>query len=172
MGGAAGGRVKKFRKIFGVGGQKFLFWWMRVCIVGRTGDFVRREITESQYKKYFQNNQLNILQVHQKYSLMFYQEYHIKIFSFSCLYFSSIATVIALSMLYDKHPNKHNNRQFNVKALLKNRFQSIHEFGNAITFKHQSNLLFWYLDNFLQKDKTGSPLQINIARSVFIELII
>ena len=32
-------------------------------------------------------------------------------------------------------------------------------------------MLFWYLDNFLEKDKTGLPLQINITWSVFIGLI-
>ena len=49
---------------------------------------------------------------------MFYQVYHIKIFSLPFLYFSSIANVIALSILYVKHPNKH-NQQCNVKAILK-----------------------------------------------------
>ena len=49
---------------------------------------------------------------------MFYQVYHIKIFSFSFLYFSTIANVIALLMLYPKHPNKH-NQKCNVKAILK-----------------------------------------------------
>ena len=34
----------------------------------------------------------------------------------------------------------------------------IYEFDNAVTFKHQSVLLFWYLDNFLVKDQTGLPL--------------
>ena len=42
-----------------------------------------------------------------------------KIFSFPFLYFSSNANVIALSILYVKHPNKHNNQQFNVKSILK-----------------------------------------------------
>ena len=41
---------------------------------------------------------------------MFYQEYHNKIFSFSFVYFSSIANVIALSILYVKHPKNHNNQ--------------------------------------------------------------
>ena len=50
---------------------------------------------------------------------MFYQVYHIKIFSFSFLYFSSIANVIAVSIMYVKHPKEHNNQQFNVKAILK-----------------------------------------------------
>ena len=36
-------------------------------------------------------------------------------------------------------------------------------FDNAIIFKHQSILLFWYLENFLEKNKTGLPLQINIT---------
>ena len=34
----------------------------------------------------------------------------------------------------------------------------IHEFDNATTFKHQSISLFWYLDNILEKDKTGMIL--------------
>ena len=50
---------------------------------------------------------------------MFYQVYHINISSFSFLYFSTTADVIALSILFvkhpNKHPNKHNNQQFNVK---------------------------------------------------------
>ena len=38
------------------------------------------------------------------------------------------------------------------------------KFDNAITFKHESILLFWYLENFLEKDKTGLPPNIkNIA---------
>ena len=40
---------------------------------------------------------------------MFYQVYHIKMFSFSFLYLSNMASVIALSILHVKHPNKHNN---------------------------------------------------------------
>ena len=55
---------------------------------------------------------------------MLYQVYHIKIFSFS-FYFSIIANVIALSILYVKHPNKHNNQQCNVKAILEKK-NSIH----------------------------------------------
>ena len=35
---------------------------------------------------------------------MFYQVYHIKIFSSSFLYISNMASVIALSILYVKHP--------------------------------------------------------------------
>ena len=35
----------------------------------------------------------------------------------------------------------------------------IYKFDNAITVKHQSILLFWYLDNFSEKDKTGLPLK-------------
>ena len=35
--------------------------------------------------------------------------------------------------------------------------QYINQFDNAITFKHQSILLFWYLEDFLEKDKTGIP---------------
>ena len=45
----------------------------------------------------------------------------------------------------------------------------IYKFDNAITFKHQSISLFWYLENFLEKNKTGLPLQ--IKWSVFIGLI-
>ena len=39
----------------------------------------------------------------------------------------------------------------------------IYKFDNAVAFKHQSISLFRYLENFLEKDKTGVPLQINIA---------
>ena len=46
----------------------------------------------------------------------------------------------------------------------------IYEFDDAITFRHQSISLFSYLDNFLEKDKTGLPLQINNAWSVFYSL--
>ena len=93
--------------------------------------------------------------------------------TFSFLSFSSIANIIALSILYIKHPNKHNNQQFNVKAILKKKISnacqtwsdliSIYEFDNAITFKLKSISLFWYLDNFLEKDETGLLFQINIA---------
>ena len=34
----------------------------------------------------------------------------------------------------------------------------IYEFDNATTFKQQSISLFWYLDNILEKDKTGMIL--------------
>ena len=50
---------------------------------------------------------------------MFYQVYHIKIFSFSFTYSSNMASVIALSILYAKHPNKHNNQQCNIKTIVK-----------------------------------------------------
>ena len=43
----------------------------------------------------------------------------------------------------------------------------IYGFDNAITFKLKSISLFWYLDNFLEKDKTELLFQINIARPVF-----
>ena len=39
----------------------------------------------------------------------------------------------------------------------------IYQFDNAITLKHQSNSLFWYLDNFLEEYKAGLPLEINIT---------
>ena len=39
----------------------------------------------------------------------------------------------------------------------------IYGFDNAITFKLKSISLFWYLDNFLEKDKTELLFQINIA---------
>ena len=32
-----------------------------------------------------------------------------------------MASVIVLSILYVKHPNKHNNQQFNIKAIVKKR---------------------------------------------------
>ena len=57
---------------------------------------------------------------------MFYQVDHIKIFSFSFLYVSSTANVIALPILHVTHPNKRNNQKFNVKAILeKKRLQSV-----------------------------------------------
>ena len=57
---------------------------------------------------------------------MFYQVYHIKIFSFSFLYFSNMANVIALSTLYVKDPNKYNNHQCNIKAIVKKKKIPIH----------------------------------------------
>ena len=50
---------------------------------------------------------------------MFYEVYHIKIFSIYFLYFSSLANVIAVLILYAKHPNKHTNQQCNAKTILK-----------------------------------------------------
>ena len=38
-----------------------------------------------------------------------------------------------------------------------------YEFDNAITFKLKNISLFWYVDNFLENDKTGFIFQINIA---------
>ena len=69
-----GEQVKNFRKAFPSGemGSKKLFWF---------GGCIKSIFT-------FQNNQLNILQVHQKYPLMCYQVYHIKIFSM-CISFTS-----------------------------------------------------------------------------------
>ena len=82
------------------------------------------------------------------------------------------------------HPFKHNNEQFNVKAILqkkKNKDSNpchtwsdliyINKFDNAITFKLKSISLFWYLGNFLEKEKTGLLFQINTAWSVFTGLI-
>ena len=72
-----------------------------------------------------------------------------------------------------KHPNKHNNWQSNVKAILQKKYSNpcqtwsdlifIHEFDNAIPFKLKIIPLFWYLDHFFEKDKTGVLFQINIA---------
>ena len=39
----------------------------------------------------------------------------------------------------------------------------MYEFDKAINFKLKSISLFWYLDNFLKKDKSGLLFQINIA---------
>ena len=50
---------------------------------------------------------------------MFYEVYHIKIFNFFFLSFSSLENVIAVLILYAKHPNKHTNQQCNVKTILK-----------------------------------------------------
>ena len=43
----------------------------------------------------------------------------------------------------------------------------IHKFDNAITFKLKSISLFWYLDKFLEKDKSGSNkhCMINVYRA-------
>ena len=50
----------------------------------------------------------------------------IPLICFSILYFIALASVIALSILYFKHPNKHNNQQCNIKAIMKKqRFQSM-----------------------------------------------
>ena len=73
-----------------------------------------------------------------------------------------MANVVALSLLYITHPNKHNNQQFNVKAILQKKDSNScqtwsdliyrYEFDNAITFKLRSISLFWYFDNFLEND--------------------
>ena len=39
----------------------------------------------------------------------------------------------------------------------------IYKFDNALTFKLKSISLFWYLDNFLEKDETRLSFEINIA---------
>ena len=76
--------------------------------------------------------------------------------------------------MYVKHPNKHNDQEFNVKAILQKKKDSnpcqtwsdliyIYEFDNAIIFKLKSISLFWYLYKFLEKEKTGLLFQINIA---------
>ena len=57
---------------------------------------------------------------------MFYQAYNIKIFSFFFLYFSNMISVIALSVLYAKHTNKHNDQQYNIKAIVKKKKIPIH----------------------------------------------
>ena len=77
-----------------------------------------------------------------------------------------MASVIALSIFYIKHYNKHNNQQCNIKAIMKKKDSNpcvtwsdliyIYKFDNKITFKHQPILLFWYLENFLEKDKTSN----------------
>ena len=95
-----------------------------------------------------------------------------KIFSFF-LYFPSIANVVVLSILHITHPNKYNNQQFHVKAILQKQDPNqcrtwsdliyIYKFNNTITFKLKSISLFWYLDNFLEKDKSGLLFQIDIA---------
>ena len=47
----------------------------------------------------------------------------------------------------------------------------IYKFYNAITFTLKSILLFWYLDNVLEKDKSGLLFQINMAWLVFTWMI-
>ena len=55
-----------------------------------------------------------------KYPLIHISKYNaLRFLIFSFLYFPSIANVIALSILYAKHPDQHNHQQFNVKATLK-----------------------------------------------------
>ena len=39
----------------------------------------------------------------------------------------------------------------------------MYEFDNAIAVKRKSISLFWYLDNFLEKEKTGLPFQMNFT---------
>ena len=75
--------------------------------------------------------------------------------------------------MYVKEPNKHNNQQFNVKAILQKKdsnlcqiwsdLKNIYKFDNTIIFKLRSIVLFCYLDNFLDKAESGLFFQINIA---------
>ena len=52
-----------------------------------------------------------ILQVHQKYPLIFFIRYTtLRFLVFPFFYFSSMASVIALSLLYGKHPDEHNQQ--------------------------------------------------------------
>ena len=79
--------------------------------------------------------------------------------------------------MYDKHPNKHIDQDLNVKEILQKKDSNpcqtwsdqinIYKSDNAITFKYRCFLLFWYLDNFLEKDQSGLLFQMTIARSVF-----
>ena len=39
----------------------------------------------------------------------------------------------------------------------------IYDFDNALTYKLKSISLLWYLDNFLEKDKSDLLFQINIV---------
>ena len=86
---------------------------------------------------------------------MFYHEYHSNIFSFPFLFLSSIVYVIALSILYVKHPNKHNNRQCSINAIFFKKesnpcqtwsdLRNIYEFDKAITFKGTPSSLRQFL---------------------------
>ena len=86
---------------------------------------------------------------------MFYHEYHSNIFSFPFLYLSSIVYVIALSILYVKHPNKHNNRRCSINAIFFKKesnpcqtwsdLRNIYEFDKAITFKGAPSSLRQFL---------------------------
>ena len=70
---------------------------------------------------------------------------------------------------YITHPNKQNNQQFNGKAILQKKKSNpcqtwsdliyINELDNTIIFKLKSILLFWYLDDFLEKDRSGLLFQ-------------
>ena len=44
----------------------------------------------------------------------------------------------------------------------------MYEFDNAMAVKGKSISLFWYLDNFLEKEKAGLPFQMNFTWSVLI----
>ena len=103
---------------------------------------------------------------------MFYQVYHITIFSFSFLYFSNMTNVIALSILFVKHPNKH-NQQCNKSNLEKK--IPIHVKLGVTWYTYANLILQWqiHIQVFFCFGilKTGIFLQINISWSAFIMLI-
>ena len=65
--------------------------------------------------------------------------------NFSFCYFSSIANVVALSILYITHPNKHNNHQFNVQAILQKKKKKdsnpCQTWGDLYTYMNHMNLI-------------------------------
>ena len=60
-----------------------------------------------------------LIKCHGKLNNTILQVYIYHTFSFSFLYFSSIANVTAFSLLQIKDTDKHNYQQFNVKTILK-----------------------------------------------------
>ena len=115
------GGLKCFRKVFAGWSESFIL--LGGCIV--VGDnFVGggHGILKENLKLH---NPSILAAFYQYFYQYFNQVYHTKIFRFSFIYFSSIENVIALSILYVKHPNKHNN-QFNAKELLKEKKIPIH----------------------------------------------
>ena len=83
--------------------------------------------------------------MHWKYPLICFIKYTTLRFKidFPFFIFQVLQMLLHFQYLYVKHRNKHDNQQFNVKAILKKRFQStwsdliyMYEFDNSITFKH------------------------------------
>ena len=109
MGGGGGG--KNFWKVFGwgVGVRNFYFNRGLYCLGGHG-------ILKENFKKILKIKTSSVyFWCSRNTPNMFYQVLHIMIFSFS-FYFSNMASVIVLSILYVKH--KHNNQQCNIKVTM------------------------------------------------------